>query len=56
MDKRSTIEIALRAAKIASTILQLLGTNRKCLAKLIVAEAANQLMELDKFVERLPED
>lgn len=56
MDKRSAIEMALWSAKIASTILQLLGTNRKRLAKLIVAEAATQLMELDKFVERLPED
>ncbi len=47
LDKRAVIEVSLRAAKIASTILQLLGTNRKCLARLIVADAAKQLMELD---------
>jgi hypothetical protein len=56
MELKSKIELTLRAAVISAELLQLTKSNSKLHAKLVVAEAAKQFMELDKIVEALPED
>ena len=56
MDTRMKIEMVIRASGIAGELLSLVKSPCKLHAKAVVAEAANQLMDLDKFVEALPDE
>ena len=45
------MELAVRAGRIAKLVLQLVGVRDGITARLIIKEAANSLVELDKWWE-----
>jgi len=55
MTSKEHIGIAIRAAKVASTVLQLLGTTRRSIAQLIIRQTAEELRELAKAVDEAEE-
>ena len=56
IETKLKIELAIRSSAIAATLLEMLETNGKRHAKLVVSDAATQLIELDKRVDALPGD
>ncbi len=56
MDAKDKVDIAIRAAIVAHSVLQLINTSGKFHAKIVMQDLVNHVMDLDKKVKSLPED
>lgn len=54
MDKRDHVEIALRAAMIAQSILQLIDCKSKSSAHSVIAKSFDMMLDLDKRIKNMP--
>lgn len=56
LSNKDNVDLALRAALVAETVLQFTKTGNKYHAKLIMTATRERFLELQQKVESLPED
>ncbi len=56
MNAKDKVDLALRAALVARSVLQLMNASSKRLAGLIMTETVGLVLDLKEAVKKLPED
>ena len=56
LKSKDKIEVALTAALVAESVLQLMGAESKTSAKIIMSETVERMMKLDQTIKALVED